>query len=79
MSEKINITPIIGPLVALLRSRKFLVALVTLILDVVIAYLPDLEAVRTELLSIFTLIGSLLVAAIAYEDAQMKANGNGSA
>jgi hypothetical protein len=31
--------------------------------------------VRTELMTVFTLIGSLLVAAIAYEDGQVKANG----
>ncbi|NDJ53182.1 MAG: hypothetical protein GYB68_08880 [Chloroflexi bacterium] len=68
------ITPIIGPLLALLRSRKFLVALATLIINVVIAYVPELEAVQTELLTIFTLIGSVLVGAIAYEDGQKQAH-----
>jgi uncharacterized membrane protein len=75
MPEKINPIPFIGPLLGLLRSRKFMVALVTIILDVVVAYLPELEAVRAELLAIFTFVGSLLVAAIAYEDGQAKANG----
>jgi len=62
--------PIIGPLVELLRSRKFIVAVVTLIVDVLIAYLPQLEPAQAELMTVFTLIGSLLVAAIAYEDGQ---------
>jgi hypothetical protein len=73
--EQNAIWPIIGPLVNLLRSRKFIVAVVTLAVDVLVAYLPQLEPVRTELMTVFTLIGSLLVAAIAYEDGQVKANG----
>jgi hypothetical protein len=73
--EQNAIWPIIGPLVNLLRSRKFIVAVVTLAVDALVAYLPQLEPVRTELMTVFTLIGSLLVAAIAYEDGQVKANG----
>lgn len=64
------ITPFIGPLLGLLRSRKFMAALMTLVIDVLVAYLPVLEPVRTELLAVFTLLGSTLVAAIAYEDGQ---------
>jgi len=73
--EQNAVWPIIGPLVNLLRSRKFIVAVVTLAVDVLAAYLPQLEPVRTELMAVFTLVGSLLVAAIAYEDGQAKANG----
>lgn len=72
MNEKTDITPIIGPLVDLLRSRKFMVALMTLVVDVLIAYVPALEPARAELLVVFTLIGSLLVGAIAWEDAAAK-------
>lgn len=61
--------PILGPLLGLLRSRKFLVALMTLIVEVIIALAPALETVRAELLTVLTVIGSMLVAAIAYEDA----------
>jgi hypothetical protein len=68
VSEKISLIPFIGPLLGLLRSRKFLVAVATLVIDVLIAYAPELEAIRAELLAIFTFVGAWLVAAIAYED-----------
>ena len=73
MFNKIELLPLFGPLLALLRSRKFLVAVITLGLDVLIAYEPRLEPARAELMTIFTLVGSMLVGAIAYEDG--KANG----
>lgn len=72
--ERSNVWPIFGPLLGLLRSRKFIVAVVTLVVDVLLAYLPQLEPVRVELMTVFTLVGSLLMAAIAYEDGQAKAN-----
>ena len=68
MPHNIDLTPIFGPLLALLRSRKFMAALMTLIVDVIIAYVPTLEPVRAELLTVFTLVGSVLIGAIAYED-----------
>lgn len=73
MDDKFEFYPVIAPLLALLRSRKFIVAVITVLLDVLIAYLPSLEPVRSELLTVFTLIGSVLVGSIAYEDG--KANG----
>jgi len=73
-----DLTPIIDPLLNLLRSRKFLIAVFTLVIDVLVAYVPEFEAVRTELLTIFTLIGSLVIAAIAHEDGKVKANGSGN-
>jgi hypothetical protein len=68
MENKLNMTPIVGPLLRLLHSRKFIVALMTLVIDVLIAYVPVLEPAQTELLTISTLLGSLLMASIAYED-----------
>jgi len=68
MPDNFDLTPIIGPLLALLRSRKFMTALMTLVIDAIIAYVPTLEPVRAELLAVFTLIGSVLIGAIAYED-----------
>lgn len=62
--------PILGPLLNLLRSRKFMVALMTIVVSVVVAYIPQLEPVQAELRAIFTLVGSVLIASIAYEDAQ---------
>ncbi len=75
ISPEFNMTPIIGPIISLLRSRKFMVTVMTLVVNVVIAFMPSLEAVRTELLTVFTFVGSALVVSIAYEDGQVKAQG----
>ncbi len=74
-NAKPNLTPIVGPLLGLLRSRKFMVALLTLAVDVLVVYVPALKPVQAELLTVFTLIGSALVASIAYEDGQTKSGG----
>lgn len=71
--ESNNNTPFFGPLLALLRSRKFIAALMTLVIDLIVAYVPELEPVRSELLAVFTLIGVGLIASIAYEDGEQKA------
>ena len=68
MNSQTNVTPIIAPLVALLRSRKFMVGLMALVIDVLVAYVPALEPVRGDLLTVFTLLGAVLVASIALED-----------
>jgi hypothetical protein len=67
-----TIKPILDPLIALLRSRKFMIGVMTLVVDLLIAYLPALEPVRAELLTVFTLVGSVLIGAIAYEDGKEK-------
>jgi hypothetical protein len=69
LKENNQLTPVIGPILNLLRSRKFMVALMTLVVDVIIAYVPALAEVQEPLLAVFTAIGVALVAAIAYEDA----------
>lgn len=72
MNNLPTIPPIFGPLLSLLRSRKFMVALMTILVDVLIAYLPALESIQTELLAVLTAVGMALVAAIAYEDGKVK-------
>lgn len=61
--------PVLGPLLGLLKSRKFLTALVTLIVDIIIVYTPSLESVRVELIVVLTALASVLIGGIAYEDA----------
>ena len=70
MNDKPVVFPVLGPLLALLRSRKFMAALMTLVVSLLIAYLPALEAVQAELLTVLTVLGSALVGAIAYEDSR---------
>jgi hypothetical protein len=62
----------ITPFLSLLKSRKFLVSMMTMAVDLLVAYVPQAEGIRVELLTVFTFIGSMLVAAIAYEDGQEK-------
>jgi hypothetical protein len=63
---------VLGPLLGLLRSRKFMVTVMTAVVSVIVAYIPALEPVREELLAVLTTIGLALVAAIAYEDGKAK-------
>jgi hypothetical protein len=68
LDENRNVTPVIDPLLALLRSRKFIVGVLTLVVDIIVVCVPALEPVQAELLAVLTAIGTALVAAIAYED-----------
>jgi hypothetical protein len=47
-----------------------MVALMTLLVDVIVIYQPALEPAQSELVTVFTVIGSMLIASIAYEDGQ---------
>jgi hypothetical protein len=71
-----KVVPIIGPLVNLLRSRKFLVGFLALALDVIIAYIPDLEGQRETIMqAATTVIAALIILGIAYEDGMAKSAG----
>lgn len=61
-------TPVLTPILMLLRSRKGLTALITAILNIVILLWPAAEPYREDLMTIITILGSVLIAAIAYED-----------
>ena len=47
----------------LLTSPRFVVILLTAVIDLVIVAVPQLEAVRPELLAVVSAIGALLLAA----------------
>lgn len=65
-------TPIITPVKLLLQSRKTLVALATALVNVLVLAVPSLVPVRTELVTIFTILGTVLIASISHEDAAAK-------
>lgn len=65
-------TPIVSPLLLLLKSRKFLLAVVGIVLDTIIALHPDLAPMREELLIGVTTIVGVLIGGIAYEDGSEK-------
>jgi len=77
-----------NPVNGLLRSRKALVGVITVLLDTVLPpvviffvgkyapfYLEDAKVVMIALAGLWTAIGGLLIGAIAYEDGKAKAAG----
>lgn len=64
-----NIKPIWTPLLLLLKSRKVIVSLCALLLNLLIAALPELEPLRGELMTVITGLALALIGGIAYEDA----------
>ncbi len=75
-----QIIPILGPVLALIKSRKGLLYVVSLAVMLLIAYVPAMEEVRQQLsdvlLIVFGLITTAMLAAIGFEDGQSKAAGN---
>ena len=61
--------PLITPLILLLKSRKFIVSVCALALNLVVAAVPELAAFRSELMTVITGLALALIGGIAYEDA----------
>jgi hypothetical protein len=64
--------PILAPVLALLHSRKFIVAVVGVLVDLIIAFVPALEPMRDQLITIVTIFAGLLIGGITIEDAAAK-------
>lgn len=64
--------PFLGPVVALLKSRKFWVSVATLATNIIVAQVPALADVQTELVAVITAVGVVLIGSIAHEDAAAK-------
>ena len=70
--------PLLGPFLALLRSRKFLVAVGTIAVNALIAQFPQLAPVQESLMALVTALAGVVIASIAYEDASLnRSNGAG--
>ncbi|MCC7207695.1 MAG: hypothetical protein IT323_10325 [Anaerolineae bacterium] len=67
-----HITPVLAPLMALLRSRKVMVALAFLGATLLTAAVPDLAPHRESIQVALLVFGSALIAGIAWEDGQEK-------
>lgn len=59
---------VLGPLAALLRSRKVMVALVSLLVAVLVGLVPELEPVQAELILVITVVAAALIGGTAAED-----------
>ena len=53
----------------LFKSRKFWTAIIGLLADVIVAFVPDLEPVRIELITSITVIVGLVIGGYGIEDA----------
>ncbi len=67
--DKLNSFPLIRPFVALLFSRKFLVAVVTFGVMTLVAYEPRLERIAPLLIIALTALAGVIIHGIAKEDA----------
>lgn len=61
--------PVIAPLIALLRSRKFLTLVSAIIVNVLVARVPELASVRDLLITGVILLALVLIGGISLEDA----------
>jgi|GEM_PF-1183745 len=61
--------PILDPLLMALKSRRVLIALVTLVVGVLVLAVPELEAVRGELLTLLITLALALIGGYSIEDA----------
>jgi hypothetical protein len=64
--------PVISPIILLLRSRKFLLAVVGIVLDVLVALDPNLAGQRDALLLAITTLIGVLIGGISFEDGKEK-------
>ena len=61
--------PIISPILLLLKSRKVIVSLCALALNLLVTAVPQIAPFRSELMTIITGLALALIGGIAYEDA----------
>ena len=62
-------TPLVTPILLLLKSRKVIVSLCALLLNLLAAAVPELASFRGELMTIITGLALALIGGITYEDA----------
>jgi len=75
MHEKSQRRPVIDPLLLALKSRRVLVAIITLIVGAVTMAIPELSAVREELLTLLISMGLAVIGGYTMEDAAREARG----
>jgi hypothetical protein len=64
-----NRIPIVGPILLALRSRKVIIALVSIAVAVLVAYVPELRAVQDALIVLIGSVSLAVIGGIAWEDA----------
>lgn len=69
MEDKRQRTPIIDPLLLALKSRRVIVAIVSIIVGILIVQIPDLGFFRDEITFLITAIALGVIGGISWEDA----------
>jgi len=69
MYDKDNRIPLIDPILLALKSRRVIVALVTLLVGVLLLAVPELNAVQGELLTLLLTLALTVIGGYSLEDA----------
>lgn len=64
-----DITPIVTPVISLLKSRKFIVGFVGILVSALILLVPDLAPLYDPLVWVITAVALAIIGGIAWEDA----------
>ena len=75
MHDKTQRRPVIDPILHALKSRRVLVALITLIVGAVTLAVPDLHPVQGELLTLLITLALAVIGGYTVEDAAREARG----
>lgn len=67
--DKLARRPIIDPLILALKSRRVLVALAALLIGIITVLIPEIEAVRGELLTLLITLALAIIGGYSLEDA----------
>lgn len=65
---EVKVRMILSPVAALLRSRKVMVALVSLLVALFVTAVPQFAAVQVELITLITVVALALIGGTAWED-----------
>jgi hypothetical protein len=65
---EVKVRMILSPLAALLRSRKFMVAIVSLLVALLVTAVPQFASVQTELITLITVVALAVIGGTAWED-----------
>ena len=71
--DKTKRTPVLGPLLLVLKSRRVIIALSALAVGLLLMAVPELEAVRAELLTLVIALALAVIGGYSVEDAAISA------
>ncbi|MDX2140920.1 MAG: hypothetical protein SF123_22745 [Chloroflexota bacterium] len=64
-----NRIPLLDPILLMLRSRKVIIAITSIAVSVLVAYVPELRHIQDALIVLIGSLGLALIGGIAWEDA----------